>query len=134
MELVEGELLRDLLSAGPIPLQKVIRVAAQTADGLAKAHEAGVIHRDLKPENLMVSRDGFVKILDFGLAKLASQPAKPFATPWHTNDALRVTQCPQRRALPANSPRRMVILRWWDQSCGARRRSGWQESPLFFRV
>src|SRR5947209_17713104 len=73
MELVEGELLRDLLSAGPIPLQKVIRIAAQTADGLAKAHEAGVIHRDLKPENLMVSRDGFVKILDFGLAKLVNR-------------------------------------------------------------
>jgi predicted ATPase/serine/threonine protein kinase len=72
MELVEGELLRDMLSGGPIPLQRAIPIAAQTADGLAKAHEAGVLHRDLKPENLMVSRDGFVKILDFGLAKLVN--------------------------------------------------------------
>ena len=55
MELVEGELLRDMLSGGPIPLQKAIPIAAQTADGLAKAHEAGVVHGDLKPENLMVS-------------------------------------------------------------------------------
>jgi predicted ATPase/serine/threonine protein kinase len=70
MELVEGELLRNILKNGRIPLQKAIPIAAQIADGLAKAHEAGVVHRDLKPENLMVSQDGFVKILDFGLAKL----------------------------------------------------------------
>ena len=72
MELVEGEVVRELLASGSIPLQKVIQIAAQVADGLSKAHEAGIVHRDLKPENLMVSRDGFVKILDFGLAKLAS--------------------------------------------------------------
>lgn len=70
MELVEGEVVRDLLHSGSIPLQKVMQIAAQVADGLAKAHRAGIVHRDLKPENLMVSRDGFVKILDFGLAKL----------------------------------------------------------------
>src|SRR6201981_1749216 len=50
MELVEGELLRDMLSGGPVPLQRAISLATQTADGLAKAHEAGVVHRDLKPE------------------------------------------------------------------------------------
>jgi predicted ATPase/serine/threonine protein kinase len=72
MELVEGDHLREMVCTGPIPLQTVIRVAAQIADGLAKAHTAGVVHRDLKPENVMVSRDGLVKILDFGLAKLAS--------------------------------------------------------------
>lgn len=72
MELVEGDLLREMLHTGPIPLQTVIRIATQIAEGLAKAHVAGVVHRDLKPENLMVSRDGFVKILDFGLAKLIS--------------------------------------------------------------
>jgi predicted ATPase len=71
MELVEGQTLRQMLASGPLPIQKVIAVAAQIADGLAKAHESRIVHRDLKPENLMVSADGFVKILDFGLAKLA---------------------------------------------------------------
>ncbi len=70
MELVEGRTLRDLLVAGSLPMRKAIEIAAQVADGLTKAHEAGIAHRDLKPENLMVSNDGFVKILDFGLAKL----------------------------------------------------------------
>jgi predicted ATPase len=72
MELVEGKTLRELLISGLLPMRKAIEIAAQVAEGLTKAHEAGITHRDLKPENLMVSHDGFVKILDFGLAKLAS--------------------------------------------------------------
>jgi len=69
MELVEGTTLRELLALSSLPMRKAIEIAAQIADGLTKAHEAGITHRDLKPENLMISRDGFVKILDFGLAK-----------------------------------------------------------------
>jgi predicted ATPase len=72
MELVDGTTLRELLASGSLPMRKAIEIAAQIADGLTKAHEAGITHRDLKPENLMVSRDGFVKILDFGLAKHSS--------------------------------------------------------------
>ena len=73
MELVEGRTLRELVAAGPIPMRKLLDLAAQVAEGLAKAHAAGIVHRDLKPENLMVSSDGYVKILDFGLAKLTEQ-------------------------------------------------------------
>jgi eukaryotic-like serine/threonine-protein kinase len=70
MELVEGQTLRQILQAGPMTPRRALQVAAPIADGLAKAHDAGIVHRDLKPENLMVSHDGFAKILDFGLAKL----------------------------------------------------------------
>jgi dipeptidyl aminopeptidase/acylaminoacyl peptidase len=72
MEYVEGRTVRELLAAGPLSVRKVLDVAVQAAEGLAKAHSAGIVHRDLKPDNLMVSKDGFVKILDFGLAKLVN--------------------------------------------------------------
>ena len=86
MELVEGQTLRNFLGGGSLPVRKTIEIAAQIADGLAKAHEAGIAHRDLKPENVMVSHDGFVKILDFGLAKLTSPSGQQpdFCTTSHT--------------------------------------------------
>ena len=70
MELVEGETLRQAFPPEPLPAKKVLEIGVQIAEGLAKAHASGIVHRDLKPENVMVSREGWVKILDFGLAKL----------------------------------------------------------------
>ncbi|HLN59346.1 MAG TPA: serine/threonine-protein kinase, partial [Thermoanaerobaculia bacterium] len=69
MELLEGETLRGKLDAGPVQQKQAVDYALQIARGLSTAHEKGVVHRDLKPENLFVTRDGHVKILDFGLAK-----------------------------------------------------------------
>ncbi len=73
MELVDGRTLREVLHAGAIPTKRLLDLAYQIADGLAKAHAAGIVHRDLKPENVMVSKEGTIKILDFGLAKLLKE-------------------------------------------------------------
>ena len=78
-ELLEGETVRARLAAAPLPLARAIDIAVQIASGLAAAHEKGIVHRDLKPENLFLTRDGHVKILDFGLAKLTA-PADPGET------------------------------------------------------
>ncbi|HUP62873.1 MAG TPA: tetratricopeptide repeat protein [Thermoanaerobaculia bacterium] len=75
MEYIDGTDLRTLINEGPLPIRKVLDIAAQIADGLAAAHERGIVHRDLKPENIMLTRDGFVKVLDFGLAKMVATSA-----------------------------------------------------------
>ena len=69
-ELLEGETLRELMRRGPLPVRKAVDHGVQIAHGLAVAHDKGIVHRDLKPENLFVTKDGRLKILDFGLAKL----------------------------------------------------------------
>src|SRR2546426_12742355 len=69
-EFVEGETLRQRLAAGALGLNEALNVAIQIADALAAAHKTGIIHRDIKPENIMLRPDGYVKVLDFGLAKL----------------------------------------------------------------
>ncbi len=72
-ELLEGESLRAALDSGPLSQRKVIDYAVQLANGLAAAHDKGIVHRDLKPDNIFICRDGRVKILDFGIAKLAAK-------------------------------------------------------------
>ncbi|MFN2384699.1 MAG: protein kinase [Thermoanaerobaculia bacterium] len=83
MELLEGETLRGKLDAGPITQKQAVDYALQVAKGLSAAHEKGIVHRDLKPENLFVTRDGHLKILDFGLAKRveAVAPGKETSAP-----------------------------------------------------
>jgi len=77
MELLEGETLRDILGHGMVSIRWALTYAAQAAEGLASAHAKGIIHRDLKPENLFVTKEGRVKVLDFGLAKLTGAEPPP---------------------------------------------------------
>src|SRR5262245_27624556 len=71
-EFIDGQTLRELMNA-QIKLRAALDVAAQVASALSTAHEAGIVHRDIKPENIMARRDGYIKVLDFGLAKLTEQ-------------------------------------------------------------
>jgi len=87
-ELLDGETLRARLAAGALPARKAIEYGVHVVRGIAAAHERGIIHRDLKPENIFLTRDGVVKILDFGLAKAAVTPA---ATPAETQLAADTT-------------------------------------------
>jgi serine/threonine protein kinase len=87
MELVEGQPLEELIGRKGLKLGEALGYAIQIADGLAKAHGAGIVHRDLKPTNVMVTSEGLIKILDFGLAKLTETGPSPEAGPTMTLDA-----------------------------------------------
>ena len=87
-EFIDGDTLREHMGLGPMKLHEVLEVAIQIASALSAAHEAGIVHRDIKPDNVMLRRDGLVKVLDFGLAKLAE------STPTDSVDTEALTSIP----------------------------------------
>src|SRR5688500_18386819 len=92
MELVAGESLDARIARGPVSLDEALAIARQIADGLEAAHDKGIVHRDLKPANVMVTADGDVKVLDFGLARAADPPAEsnPTLSPTITSPATQI--------------------------------------------
>src|SRR4029453_14584864 len=109
-ELIEGETLRQRLMRGRMQLSEAIEIAIQVASALAAAHDAGIVHRDIKPENIMLRPDGYVKVLDFGIAKLAEQEV-PVTIP--RDEALLLVETNLGSILgtvPSMSP---------EQACGA---------------
>src|SRR6188474_942372 len=90
MELVEGKSLADIIASGPLSLDQFLEIAVPLSDAVASAHAKGIIHRDLKPGNVLIDADGRVKVLDFGLAKLATQAIsdsdQTLAATSHTRD------------------------------------------------
>src|SRR5436189_1884877 len=109
-ELIEGETLRQRLEHGPMQLSEAVDVAIQVVSALATAHEAGIVHRDIKPENIMLRPDGYVKVLDFGIAKLVEQEL-PLTTP--RDEALSLVE--------TNLGSIMGTVRYMspEQACGA---------------
>ena len=111
-EFIEGETLRQRLSSGRLEVKEALDIAIQVLSGLVAAHEAGIVHRDIKPENIMIRRDGYVKILDFGLAKptrgaLASTVdgatvASPATTPGIVMGTVKYMSPEQARGLPVD--------------------------------
>ena len=105
MELVEGPTWPTASRVGPIPARGALPIARQIAEALEAAHEQGIVHRDLKPANIKVRPDGTVKVLDFGLAKLAtgesraSESATLTASPTHHRPATYLGRHPRHRGL-----------------------------------
>ena len=132
-EYVEGQTLRERLDRGALPIPELVEVAVQVASALAAAHEGGVLHRDIEPENVMVRPDGYVKVLDFGLAKLVTDENitvgqhRNRRRPHHGHSAVHVAGSRHganvSRLSPTSSPSESYCTSWQPASAPFQRTS-----------
>ena len=113
-EFVEGQTLRQRIDANPIAVREAVDIATQVASALAAAHARGIVHRDIKPENVMLRPDGYVKVLDFGLARqmMSEETAEPITAtqPGTLVGTLRYMSPEQSRGQPVQAPSDMFSL------------------------
>lgn len=134
MALYEGETLREKIRRGPLDIGETIRIALQITDGLRKAHAAGIIHRDIKPENIIITHDGLVKIVDFGLAKLSTDTHTSTKEAHVGTAAYMAPEQIQNGVTDARSDLFSVGVVLYEMVTGTRPFAGDHEAALFYSI
>ncbi len=134
MALYDGETLKQKMERGPLGVPEIIKIGIQVADGLKRAHEAGIVHRDIKPANILVTRDGVVKIVDFGVAKLAGGAGQSTTGSWAGTVAYMSPEQIQNRPVDARSDLWSLGVVLYEMATGTRPFAGEHEAALFYSI
>jgi serine/threonine-protein kinase len=129
-----GKTLKELIEAGPLPIQRAVNISCQIADGLQRAHEAGIIHRDIKPANVMITERGEVKIVDFGIAKLEGQSPATRSGPTAGTAAYMSPEQAQGMATDQRSDLFSLGIVLYEMVTGKRPFPGEHESAVLFSI
>ena len=134
MALYDGETLKQRIERGPLGVKETVRIGLQVADGLRRAHEAGIIHRDIKPANLITTRDGMVKIVDFGLAKLTGNVVQTTARARPGTAAYMSPEQIQNGVVDARSDLFSLGVVLYEMVTGTRPFAAGHEAALFYSI
>lgn len=134
MALYDGETLKQRIERGPLGVPEIIKIGIQVVDGLKRAHEAGIVHRDIKPANIIITREGVVKIVDFGVAKLAGGAGQTTTSPWAGTAAYMSPEQIQNRPVDARSDLFALGMVLYEMATGTRPFAGEHEAALFYSI